>query len=175
MSEEQDTSIGSAPDNGLAILVDTNVWLDNYLGFRKGNAAAMRFIAEARRRGASLVYPVGALQDVFALLVIELKRAARLSNPDRPVVERDVQAFRRIAWACVDNMREFAVSIGADEADVWLASKYRRLTWDLEDNMVLAAAERAKADYLVTNDKALIGKSTVAALTPDDMAVLLTE
>ena len=169
------TTAGSAPSNGPTILVDTNVWLDNYLGFRKGNAAAMRFIAAARRCGATLVYPVGALQDVFALLVIELKRAARLSSPDKAIGEGDVLAFRRIAWACVDNMRKFAVAVGADEADVWLASKYRRLTWDLEDNMVLAAAQRANADYLVTNDRALIAKSTVAAMTPDDLAILLEE
>ena len=39
--------------------------------------------------------------------------------------------------------------------------------------MVLAAAERAKVDYLVTSDKQLIQKATVAALTPQDMLSVL--
>ena len=160
---------------GPAIVVDTNVWLDNYLGFRRGNKAAADFIAAARSHEATLLYPVGALQDVFALLVMELKRAARSAAPDKSLGEKDIQAFRRIAWACIDNMREFATAVGADEADLWLASKYRKLTWDLEDSMVLAAAQRAKADYLVTNDKALIAKATVTALTPQDLTVVLEE
>ena len=155
----------------LKIVVDTNVWLDNYLGFRSGNRAAMALISAARARNATLMYPVGALQDVFALLVIELKRGARAEGS---LTEADVAAFRQIAWSCVDNMREFATAIGADESDVWLASKYRKLTWDLEDNMVLAAAERSGADYLVTNDRALINKATLAALTPTDLTTLLT-
>jgi len=58
--------------------------------------------------------------------------------------------------------------VGADEADVWLAAKYRALNEDLEDNLVLAAANRAKADYLITNDTQLIAKSPVPALTPRD-------
>ena len=42
-----------------------------------------------------------------------------------------------------------------------------------EDCFIMAAAGRAQADYIVTSDHGLIGKSTVAALTPDDMLALL--
>lgn len=80
-----------------------------------------------------------------------------------------------MAWACVDRMRDFAVAVGADESDVWLASKYRSFNWDLEDNMVLAAAKRANVDYLATNDKDLIAKATVAALAPADLVKLIRE
>lgn len=104
------------------------------------------------------------------MLVRELKRIARSVAP---VAEGDVQAIRRIAWACVDNMRELATAVGMDESDLWLACKYRTLTWDLEDNVVLAAAQRAEVDYLVTNDWALIQRATVPALTPEDMTKVL--
>ena len=38
---------------------------------------------------------------------------------------------------------------------------------------VVAAARRAKADYLVTNDERLLRHSPVAALSPRDMLALL--
>ena len=39
--------------------------------------------------------------------------------------------------------------------------------------MVLAAADRAKPDYVVTSDRKLIQKATVAALTPEDALKVL--
>ena len=44
---------------------------------------------------------------------------------------------------------------------------------DLEDNLVVAAAQRADATYLVTNDEALIKHAPVAALAPADALALL--
>ena len=80
----------------------------------------------------------------------------------------DFLAVQRAAWSCIENMREQAIAIGADESDAWLACKYRPLSEDLEDNFVLAAAERAEVDFIVTGDKTLIQKATVAAYTPQD-------
>ena len=114
---------------------------------------------------------VGALQDVFALIIMELKRSARSSGVS--VGKTEIACFRDIAWSCVDNMREFATAVAADESDIWLASKYRAFNWDLEDNMVLASAQRAQVNYLATNDKALIEKSTVVALTPRNLVEVL--
>ncbi len=70
-------------------------------------------------------------------------------------------------------MRENATAIGADESDVWLACKYRNLSGDLEDNMVMAAAQRARTDFLVTSDANLLRKSTVQAHTIEDAISLL--
>jgi predicted nucleic acid-binding protein len=39
--------------------------------------------------------------------------------------------------------------------------------------MVLAAAQRAQADYIVTSDRGLIQHATTAALTPADMLALI--
>ncbi len=154
------------------VVVDTNVWVDYFVADRSGHEDAVAFVNAAWEASVQLLYPVGALQDVFAILIMELKRGARKVQE---VDEACMGALRRIAWGCVDALREGAVAVGADESDVWFASKYRKLNWDLEDNMVLAAAKRAGADYLVTSDRVLISKSNVAALRPADMAALLEE
>lgn len=156
----------------LKILVDTNVWIDYFLADRPGHDDATSFINAAWAESTQLLYPIGALQDVFAILIMELKRGARKVQE---VDESCMHALRRIAWGCIDALREVATAVGADESDAWFACKYRKLNWDLEDNMVLAAAKRAEADYLVTSDRGLISKSNIAALLPADMTTLLEE
>lgn len=171
MSAEATSGLNASP-GPVRILVDTSVWLDAYLGFRQGNSAARALFAAGRQAGALFLYPVGSLQDVFALLIMELKRKAR--EEGSTLDESTMATFRRTAWGCIDNLRENATAVGADDADVWLASKYRKVNWDLEDNMVLAAAKRAEVDYLVTSDRALMAKANVAALSLKDLAALLT-
>lgn len=159
-----------AADKPLYVLVDTNVWVDSFLGFRAGHTAAMEFLDAATQKSAQLLYPVSSLQDVFAILIMEMKRKAMESGQ----VSEDVAwGIRESAWACIDSLCQNAVSVGAQESDVWLASKLRGVNWDLEDNMVLAAAKRCEADYLVTSDAHLIQKANVTAYTPADMAKLL--
>lgn len=68
---------------------------------------------------------------------------------------------------------QYLYAVGMDELDVWLACKYCRFNHDFEDNFALAAAERAKADYLVTSNQDLLHKATVAALSPENMCRLL--
>ena len=153
------------------ILVDTNVWLDNYIASRSGHETAHRFLASAQNSGMQLLYSASILKDTFYILASNLKEEIRREG--KAVKKGDALAIRNIAWACIDNMRELGTAVGVDEADLWLACKYRTLNPDLEDNLVLAAAERAHADYLVTSDEQLIRKSTVTAFTPADMAAYL--
>lgn len=151
-------------------LVDTNVWLDNYLVDRPGSTASRAFLDEARKQGVQLVYPVHCLSAFFLLVQAHLKRIVREQGE---LSESDALAIREIAWSCVENLRALAVAVGADESDAWKSCKYRSLTNDLEDNLVLAAAERVPVDFLVTNDRGLLGKSTVNAYTPEDAALML--
>ena len=151
------------------ILVDSNVWIDNYVPDRPCSSVSRSFISYARNR-ATLVYAVHNLPDIFYVIQNTMKRTAR---EEGAFTEGDALAIRELAWACVENMREFAVAVGADESDVWRACKYRRFGNDLEDNMVMAAAERAQARFIVTNDHELIRKSTVVAYTPEDALAYL--
>ena len=76
-----------------------------------------------------------------------------------------IQSF---AWGVVDNMQEVATPVGMDYSDVYLATKWRRMDGDLEDNLVRAAAKRAKVDLVVTWDKGMLAKAVVPTLTPVD-------
>ena len=56
---------------------------------------------------------------------------------------------------------------------VWLACKYRQVHDDFEDDLLIAAAQRAQADYLVTNDERLLKHAPVAALSARDALAAL--
>ena len=119
-----------------------------------------------------LLYPVHIIPDVFYLAFIDIKRLLRGQGSDELVV----QAARTTAWEYVNSMREIATAVAADNSDVWLASKWESLHGDIEDNLVLAAAKRAQADYVVTSDRQLLSHAAlagVAAVSPEDMRAVL--
>lgn len=89
------------------------------------------------------------------------------------LAEEDAAAVAEIAWGMVNHLREEAVAVGADQADMWLACKYRSVHEDFEDNLVIAAAQRSGAAYLVTNDERLVKHASVPALGPDDALAAL--
>lgn len=100
-----------------------------------------------------LLYPATALRGVFQLL--------------------GGDEGRKGAWKSIDKMRALGTAVGVDEADLSLACRYRSLVGSLEAGTALSAAQRADADYLVTYDEELLRRSTVAALSPKDMCVVL--
>lgn len=155
------------------ILLDTNIWLDNYLPFRAGSDAARTLIDVAWNEGIDLLYAASTARDVFYMVARTFKWATVAEKGG--LSEGDALAIRDIAWACVDNMRDLGSAVGADESDLWLACKYRRLNGDLEDNMILAAMERSGADYLVTSDEGLLRRAPFATLSASDMVVYLSD
>ena len=66
-----------------------------------------------------------------------------------------------------------ATAVGIDDSDLWLARKLRPLGIEFEDGIIVAAAQRAGADYLVTRDERLLRKAPIAAKTPEDALALL--
>lgn len=148
------------------LLVDTNVWLASYIPSRHGHAAARSFFVESRTHGATLLYAVTTARDLFYLAGRELKRSLREQVGD--LTEGDAAAIQRLSWSFVDNMRDMATAVGADEADLWRASKMRGVHGDLEDNLIRAAAERARADLIVTWDRGLLSKALMPTVTPPD-------
>ena len=153
------------------LLLDTNVWLDYFIPGRGGFEGARRLFCSAIEHDALLVYPARIIGDVFYAVRRDAKAWMRLGG--KQVNDAVGNVCRDHAWDCVKDMSELATAIGLDEADVWKAIKLRGLNEDLEDNFVLAAAERAHVDYLVTSDRQLIQKATVPALTPSDMTAVL--
>ena len=155
----------------LRVLVDTNVWLDVAEPNRSGRLVARRLLSRCRADDIALLYPPHAPQDVFYQVTLDAKRWVRSERGT--ITEEWAHAINEQAWEAVRTMRELGTVVGMNEADLWLACKYKGLNSDFEDNLVLAAANRVQADYLVTSDRQLIAKSTVAALTPQDMLAVL--
>lgn len=155
----------------LSLLLDTHIWLDYYLPWRSGYAAARQLIVSAIEQNQTLAYAVPSIGDVFYMTAAEYKRAERAATGT--LSESAARAATAAAWGCVNNMQEIACAIPLDHTDVWMASKQRALHGDFEDNLIVAAAMRGKVDYLVTNDEALLRHCPVAALSASDMRTLI--
>ena len=155
------------------VLLDTNVWLDAFDGARPRSREANELIDACVRKGIDLLYAVGTARDVYYLVGASLKRETRAAG--EALSEDQVSAISAYATACIANMDEIATAVGADSSDVWLARKYQRIHADFEDCLVLAAAQRAQADCLVTNDEALLRHAPVAALSAGDFLALVAE
>ena len=148
------------------VVVDTNVWLDYLLGRRANHESAQHFIVEARRRDLPLVIPSNSLKDVFFLFQQQLKAANRADGRQTP--EAAAAAARKAAWAAVDFIMEMAAVGPSDQSDAWVASRYRDVHGDYEDNLVIACAMRLDACLLVTNDAELAMRAPVATMNTDD-------
>ncbi len=156
------------------VLLDTNVWIDAFDGNRKDRCAvANQLISACVTSNVELLYAAVSVKDVYYVLNASQKHAARQANEQGVLNDNDTRAIEEYAHACTRSMEEVATVVGMDASDLWLAHKLRRIHPDLEDDLVLAAAERAQADYLVTSDDALIRHATVAALRPKDLLALL--
>lgn len=153
------------------LLIDTCVWLDVYLGERPHSDDARRLVDMALERDIVLMYAATTVKDVHYLVAQTLKRDRRAAG--QAVTEVQARADNETAWACVDNMGQIATAVGMDMSDIWLAEHYKRVHPDIEDNLVGAAALRAKTDILVTDDVEFIRHAPVAALTPGDAVALL--
>lgn len=152
------------------LLLDTNVWLDLFLPRRHSAGAARRLVNEALAANISLTYSAHSLLDVYQKVQRYNKKWIRET---RELTQLDAITIKRMAWDSVNSMNEIATAIGVDHSDVKLACKLRDTQDDLEDDFVLAACQRAKADYLVTSDKDLLGHSFIEAHTPADMLDLI--
>lgn len=153
------------------ILLDTNVWLDLFDGARPCSAETSALIERCVDRGIDLLYTVESVKDVFYLVGTSLKRQVRAEGDE--LTRAQVGAITGYATSCVDTMGEVATAVAADTTDVWLARKYQRVHADLEDCLVMAAATRAGADLLVTNDEGLLRHAPVAAISVEDALALL--
>lgn len=155
-----------------SLLLDTNIWLDNYIDGRPSSECSRKLIDFALGRRIALFYSVTSLRDTCFNVAMALKREARV---ERPVLsESEITAINEIAFSCIENMHEIATAVGADESDAWLALKLYSVHHDIEDNLILAAAERSGASFLVTNDLRLIRHANCVAMTSEDMLVYLT-
>ena len=155
----------------LRLLVDTNVWLDFFMPERAGNKVANEFFERCSADDVLLVCPPHAPQDIFYHVSRGAKRWVRSDKGQ--LTEAWAHAINAHAWDCVRRIQELGAVASMGPGDVWLAEKYQELHPDFEDDLVIAVAQRIKADYLVTNDRKLIAKSPVPTLSPEDTLAVL--
>ena len=154
------------------LMFDTNVWLDIYLPHRDGRDTALRLLQEAESKDVALAFPSHSALDVYQRVRSDHKRWAR----EEGLFSAEMAtAIKRLAWDDVNEMRELANAVPTDSVDLYLACKFRDTHDDLEDDLVLAACQRAHVNYLVTSDKGLLAHAPaeVTALTPAGMLELL--
>lgn len=65
-------------------------------------------------------------------------------------------------------LSQLATPVPCDLSDIWMASRQRELHSDYEDDLIIAAAMRAQADLLVTNDAKLCSHAPVAAMNVEN-------
>lgn len=153
------------------LLLDTNVWLDNYDGARRARGHSGELIDRACAGGAVLLYAVSSMKDVYYLVASQMKARAREASG--ALTQEDAAVAEMYARSCVDNMGELGTAVAVDLADVWLAQKFQRIHPDFEDCLVMAAAQRAGADYVVTSDKRFLRQSAVPTLSPKEALALM--
>ena len=141
---------GPARDHVLVLLLDTNVLLDYFIRRNERNAAVVELFGLADAcEGVVLCVASLTLKDMYYLLERFLKREAAAQGR---ASDAAAAAARTAAWACVRQVLDHVqvVSVGLDE--VLEACALRRIHGDFEDDLILAAAMKAGADYLVTSD-----------------------
>lgn len=151
------------------------MWIDYYLGYRAGHAEAYELLRLANELDIRLLYAVTSSKDLFYLISADYKQACRRAHGGK-LEPGEATSADATAWGCLDHLAESATAVACDHSDVWLARKQRAVHGDYEDNLVVAAAQRAGADFLVTNDEKLLRHCPVAALdTRDAVAYLHAE
>lgn len=157
------------------LLVDCNVWIDSYMATHMRHSESLQFVNEALEAGCELLFGASKLETLFFVIRADTKRVIRADKGEVSV--QDAEFALRFAWGCIDNISEIATAVGIDASDLRLARKYRVYHSDFEDNVLLAAANRAEADYLVTWDEQLLRNAAplIRAVTPTVMLTVLHE
>lgn len=154
----------------LKLMVDTNVWLDYYLDRGPRHDAAGKVIVAAAGERAALYVTDGILKDFFFLFQQTLQEMHR---SDGLAIDANLAAsIEETTWACLRNIMHLALVVPLGAGEVWEAFALRSRHGDFEDNLVIAAAKRADADYIVTADKKLRQRSPVPCLDIGEAASL---
>lgn len=153
------------------LLLDTNVWIENYIGERSDLTESRRLIDFCLDRQINLFVSIPSLKDIYYDIGRYLKAKARSEGVE--VTETFAAGVEQVAWGSIRNLMEQAVAVPVDLSDLWEARCFYELHHDFEDDLVLAAARRANVDFLITSDKKLLAKAVVPTLSPSDMLTLL--
>ena len=153
------------------ILLDTNVIVDYLMG-REPVCSECKELISKHALGEHAVYVSSlSLKDVYYLVSMQLKRMERQAQGR--VTDASALAAREIAWSCVRMLVENLLVVPVGRAESLQAFVYKPVHGDFEDDLVLAAAYSANADFVVSNDATLLKHAPIACLSSADMIALL--
>lgn len=144
-----------------SLVIDTNVWVDYLLGVEPFCQETVCLFDKCTHNSVSLLYTPTTLKDVFYIVPRQLQRI-----PPGGDATQETFARERIAWACIETITSIATAIPLSLPECNLAWMLRHKHGDLEDDLVVAAAETCGADYIVTYDQELIDHFAPVCITP---------
>ena len=112
----------------------------------------------------------GILKDVFFLIGVSLKGWTRAAG--EKVTEESALAVNEISWACLSQIQGMSIVLNLGFAEHLEASALRSKNPDYEDNLLLATAQNAKVDYIITKSKGLLANDVVSAITPAEYVTM---
>ena len=156
---------------GLSLLVDTNVWVDFFIDRGKNHDSAVSLVKAAIRNEVPLFTSIEATKDIYYIVGSELKRMQREGAGS--VSTSFAQAVNEAAWSCLNTVRRQSTVVAADVSDLIEALSLKSVHGDYEDNLVVAAAMRARATHIVSSDTTLQARSPVPCIGIVDALELL--
>ena len=154
----------------IEMLFDTDVWVDFFCDWQ-GNARVIGRVLEAvERSDGQILCAVTSVHDVYYLVQQVLRLRTPQAQRDTPA---SIEARRKVAWSCVTFLRKRALIVGADMSDCLEAEVLKSVHGDLGDNLVLAAAKRTRASYLVSQNEALRAHAPLPGISVREAAELM--
>lgn len=167
------------------VFLDTNVLLDHLLhrdehDGRGGTAKAM--LEACVRHDVILRCAPTSLKDIAYITETSLRRAFRSvvrpsagGEPADSLVERELMRtlLRKIPWNCIERTLSLCEVAPIDRTTCDRAISLCERHDDFEDDLIIAAAQQAGSDHVVTSDKALIEHFPELCITPRRLMELL--
>ncbi|MDR1264002.1 MAG: PIN domain-containing protein [Propionibacteriaceae bacterium] len=132
-------------------VLDTNVLIDFLDAGRPGHRAAVELLGRLVGGGAEVGVPASSLTDVYYVL----RRTA-----GEPAARRAIGVLVKAVGVLAVDAAVCRAALAGGEPD-------------FEDGVVRACAEAAGAHWLVTRDRAAFARSTVPAVSPDELLARL--
>ena len=153
------------------IVLDTNVIVDYLLGREPTSAECTQLLLmHAACEHAVYVSPLS-LKDAYYLVNMHLKRMERQASGH--LADSMARAANEVAWSCVRALADNVLILPVGRAETLQAIACKSVHSDFEDNLVIAAALSANADFVVTNDAALLRHAPIACLSTTDTLTFL--
>lgn len=153
------------------IMLDTNVVIDYLMGREPGCSDAVEIIGMHASCEHAVYVSALSLKDAFFIVSMQLKRMERSASGKLDAGM--AQAANEIAWSCIRQLVENVLVLPVGRAESLQALVLRSTHPDFEDDLIVATAQSAGIDLLVSNDEDLVKHAPVACLASTDAVALL--